>query len=251
MIQEEQKQNSPEALAQTPGNAVQKREQSSIQFPYGDLDGAIEIAKAIHAVGGQSCEIEQLAGYLRVQASGGGFRARLATPRIFGLVDNERGVIRLTALGRRVVDPSQEDAAKVEAFLAVPLYKAIYEEYRGYSLPATAALERELAKFGVANKQTDKARQAFERSARQAGFYWAGSDRLTLPVTKSQPRGEEIRIVEPAPVERRASPVQNVQDQPLEYRLVDLMDNKMPQDVKEAVWVLIRYLKDIKTADDP
>ena len=43
------------------------------------------------------------------------------------------------------------------------------------------ALERETAQLGVAVKQTDKARQVFERSARQASFFGAGPDRLVRP----------------------------------------------------------------------
>jgi hypothetical protein len=38
-----------------------------------------------------------------------------------------------------------------------------------------------MAGFGVAAKQTDRARQAFERSADQAGFFAHGTDRLILP----------------------------------------------------------------------
>lgn len=37
------------------------------------------------------------------------------------------------------------------------------------------------AELGVARKQTDKARYAFQRSARQAGFFNAGTDRLVEP----------------------------------------------------------------------
>jgi hypothetical protein len=169
-----------------------KREQSSIQFPYGDLNDSIAIARAIHSVGGQSCEIEQLAGHLGVAPTGGGFKARLANPRIFGLTEYARGIIALTPLGRRIVDPLQEAAARVEAFLSVPLYRQIYEKYKGHPLPPPAALEREMHAMGVSSKQKDKARQAFDRSARQAGFFWASNDRLTLPVTKPKAEAGQI-----------------------------------------------------------
>jgi hypothetical protein len=60
----------------------------------------------------------------------------------FGLTENARGEVCLTALGRRVADSSQEAAAKVEAFLAVPLYEKIYDNYKGFALPGSAALEK-------------------------------------------------------------------------------------------------------------
>ncbi len=118
-------------------------------------------------------------------------------PRIFGLVEYERGTARLTPLGMRVVDPTQEADARVDSFLTVPLYKAIFEKYKGYTLPPPAALEREMGELGVSSKQLGKARQAFDRSARQAGFYWAGIERLTLPVAKGKP--ETRPITEPPP----------------------------------------------------
>lgn len=179
--------NADQPGANAPSAPEVKREVSSIDFPYGDLDNAIEFAKAVHAVGGQSCLLEQLAGHLKVAVSGGAFRVRMAYPRIFGLVEYEKGTVKLTPLGLRIVDASQEEGARVDAFLAVPLYKAVYEKYKGYTLPPPAALEREMAGLGVSSKQTDKARQVFDRSARQAGFFWAGNERLTMPVIKAKP----------------------------------------------------------------
>jgi hypothetical protein len=201
-MQEEQVQNAsvdPNAASASPADAFSppKREISSIAFPYGDLEDAVSFAKAIHAVGGQECLIEQLAGYLKVAPTGGAFRARMAHPRTFGLVEYDRGSVKLTDLGLRIVDGTQEDAAKVDAFLTVPLYRAIYDRYKGYTLPPPAALEREMAALGVSSKQTDKARQVFDRSAKQAGFYWAGTERLTLPVTKSRLETRPLEQPEP------------------------------------------------------
>lgn len=194
MAQEEHQENASEEAAQPVADtgADSKREISTISFPYGDLEDAVSFAKAVHEVGGQSCLSEQLAGYLKVVSTGGAFRARMAYPRIFGLVDYDKSMIRLTPLGMRIVDPAQEAAARVDAFLNVPLYKAIYDLYKGYTLPPPAALEREMGKLGVSTKQTDKARQVFDRSAKQAGFHWAGSERLTLPVIKSPPDTKPI-----------------------------------------------------------
>lgn len=190
----------PKSDASAP-DAKSKREMSSIQFPYGDLDDAVDFAKAIHAVGGQSCLAEQLAGYLKVSPTGGAFRMRLSYARVFGLADYERGHVSLTQIGMQIVDPSQEASARVDAFLTVPLYKAIYEKYKGYTLPPAAALEREMGSLGVSSKQTDKARQVFDRSAKQAGFFWVGMDRLTLPVIRSKPETKPIEDAPPQPAD--------------------------------------------------
>jgi len=63
----------------------------------------------------------------------------------------------------------------------VPLYARIFEHYKGFTLPGAAALEKFMREVGVAAKQTGKARQAFMRSARQAGFFAHGEDRLVRP----------------------------------------------------------------------
>jgi hypothetical protein len=91
------------------------------------------------------------------------------------------GSIRLTDLGRQAADASQEDAARVEAFLHVPLYAQLYEHNKGYQLPPASALEKYVREIGVSSKQTSRARQAFMRSARQAGFFAHGEDRLVRP----------------------------------------------------------------------
>ena len=63
----------------------------------------------------------------------------------------------------------------------MPLYLRIFEHHDGYTLPGAAPLEKFMREVGVSPKQTGKARQAFMRSARQAGFFAYGEDRLVRP----------------------------------------------------------------------
>lgn len=179
----EQVQNIQEA--QTEGEDA--RERSSIQFPYNDLSSAIEIARAIHANAGTECTLDQLAAYLKQSMTSGAFRLRVSAAATFGLTENERGKVRLTPLGRRITDPSQEAAARADAFLAVPLYARVYENFKGYTLPGAAAIEKFMRDVGVSSKQTDKARQVFLRSARQANFFEHGEDRLVRPASAPGP----------------------------------------------------------------
>jgi hypothetical protein len=171
-----------------------KRERSTIAFPYNDLDDAMSVATAIHTNAGVSCDTDQLAAYMNQSATGGSFRLTVSTARIFGLTENDKGRVSLTELGRRIVDPAQERRARAEAFLNVPLYRAIYDKYKGHMLPPAAALEREMATLGVSSKQTDKARQAFERSATQAAYFEHGKERLVMPAFQAGGAPETIRI---------------------------------------------------------
>jgi hypothetical protein len=160
------------------------RARSTIEFPYLDLDIAVEIAKGVHQVGGSNCQWDQLAAHLNQTATGGGFRLRVMTAKTFGLVTYAQQTVSLTKLGTQICDPQQEAAAKVEAFLFVPLYNAIHEKFKGVTLPPTEALETVIAGLGVAPKQKNKARQAFQRSATQAGFFAFGPNRLVRPSIK-------------------------------------------------------------------
>jgi hypothetical protein len=169
--------------ASTTASDATKRERSTIEFPYTDLDNAVEIAKTVHSIGGSGCQKDQLAAKLNQSPTGGGFSQRLASAKTFGLLSSEAGTIALTSLGMQVNDPQTEAVAKAEAFLKVPLYKRLYDTYRNLKLPATLGLEAEIVKLGVASKQKDKARQAFQRSAKQAGFFAFGPDKLVQPTT--------------------------------------------------------------------
>jgi len=106
------------------------------------------------------------------------------TTRMFGLFSRTRGqTIELTELGQRIVDPSQTDAARVEAFLGIPLYQALHEQHKGGLLPGSSGLEEEMVSLGVTRKSASRARQAFQRSAEYAGFFRQGRNRLVVPQT--------------------------------------------------------------------
>ncbi|WP_374407579.1 hypothetical protein [Pelagerythrobacter sp.] len=192
-----------ESAAAQPKEA-EKRQMSTIAFPYLDLDTAIEVAHAMYKTRGHSAmEAHELAATMD-QTLSGAFRLKTGTARIFGLTEKEgRDANRLSDIGLRIIEPDTEHQARSEAFLSVPLYEAIYENYKGQRLPPPKALEREMERLGVSNKQTDKARQAFERSARQAGFFAKGEDRLVKPHFDGVPgdHGEQVKVVPPEGLE--------------------------------------------------
>jgi hypothetical protein len=159
------------------------RERSTIQFPYNDLDDAADLARVIYNNASGHCTLDQLAGYVKQPITSGTFRLRVSNASTFGLTENERGGVRLTDLGRRIADTAQEAAARVDAFMNVPLYQRIYDNYKGFTLPGPAALEKFMRDVGVSSKQTGKARHAFARSAKQAGFFAHGDDRLVRPAS--------------------------------------------------------------------
>ncbi len=179
---------------------AEKRQRSTISFPYMGLGDGIEVADAIHAnVGLGLCSVDQIAAWLGQSPRSSGLRIQLAAARTFGLIDSDGSdSYKITQLGRKIVDPNSERAAKAEAFLNVPLFRAVFDKYRGGMLPPAAALERDMASLGVAEKQKERARQIFERSADQGGFFEHGKDRLVMPAVKT---GDAPKEALPTPVE--------------------------------------------------
>src|SRR5207237_1416569 len=111
--------------------------------------------------------------------------------------------VSLTSLGTRICDPQQEQAAKADAFLTVPLYKQVYEQFKGASLPPASGLETTMGNLGVAPKQKGNARQVFHRAATQAGFFAFGPARLVYPPIKGasgagEPNRSEADLGKPA-----------------------------------------------------
>jgi hypothetical protein len=166
--------------------AAQGRQRSKVAFPYNDLNSALEVANAIHdKVGNSDCSLQQLSAWMNQSIKSSGFRVQIAAARLFGVIESEGSEsYRLTQLGRQIVDPENARKAKATAFMNVPLFQLIYENHKDGILPPAAALEREIAQAGVAEKQKDRARQVFERSADQAGFFEHGKNRLVMPAIK-------------------------------------------------------------------
>ena len=162
-----------------------KKELSSIAFPYSDLDAAITVARAIVEGGGYPVTRDQLAGALKQAAAGGAFILKVSAARQFGLVDFNQSKFQLTDLGFAIVDKNEarEKAARAQAFLSVPLYRRLYDDFKGRQLPPRPlGFEQTLVQLGVTPKQKANARIVFERSARQAGFSTVDPDRLIEPI---------------------------------------------------------------------
>jgi hypothetical protein len=88
--------------------------------------------------------------------------------------------------------------------MRVPLYAALFEHYKGYTLPPPAAVEKYMKEIGVSSKQTGRARQAFMRSARQVGFFAHGEDRLVRPA------GPGTKPIDPPKADASTSPKEDL-----------------------------------------
>jgi len=178
-----------------------KRQRSSIAFPYVPLDDAVEMVSKVEARG-HRCRVEELAADLDQRMTSGAFRSRLSAGRMFGITEGVRGDVSLTDLGQSILNPETRPAALAQAFLNVPLYKAIYEKFAGGKLPPDQGIEAEMVRLGVPTKQVQKARQVLARSAQTADYFRSGRDRLVRPPASSIPG---VHSPSPAP-EKSAAP---------------------------------------------
>jgi hypothetical protein len=91
-----------------------------------------------------------------------------------------QGRLSLTPLGRRIVDEADR-GARVDAFLKPALFGALYEQYRGQSLPPPPTIERHIERLGVPPKQIKRSRQVFQNSAHYAAFVDPSTGRFRKP----------------------------------------------------------------------
>ena len=169
---------------------------SALAFPYVGLDEAMKVANAIYSEYGTRCDLDQLAAALSTTIKSSRFRSMVSAAKMFGLIDRRSKVAVLTDLGVAVVDPEKRDDAKAQAFLAVPLYRAIHDKFAGRLLPPGPGLEAELQAFGVTTRSVSKARQTLQRSAETAGFFRSGKDRLVRPPAS---QGDDPPLQDEAP----------------------------------------------------
>lgn len=171
-----------------------KRERSRIKFPYTDIRDATLVAETLKNSFGSQCTADQMAAALNQKVTSGAFRTKLSAAQIFGVVTNTRNKVTLTRLGQELADRHTRPHALVEAFLNVPLYRALYDKYQGAALPQGPGLDAEIKDLGVVQSQADRARQAFLRSAEHGGMFWSGRNRLVVPPTGApdrEDRGKE------------------------------------------------------------
>ena len=197
---------------------AQKRERSTIAFPYIPLQDVIAMVVKVEGRG-HRCRVEELAADLGQQITSGAFRSRVSAGRMFGATEVLRGDISLTELGLRILNPDTRPDALAQAFLTVPLYRAVYDKFAGGKLPPDQGIEAEMVRLGVPRKQVQKARQVLLRSAEIADYFRSGRDRLVRPPASSIANGHSAAPAPETPAVPRAEAVP-MEDHPLIKGLV-------------------------------
>lgn len=165
---------------------------SGVSFPYYNLEKSIEVAKLMHERAGGVCDRAQLAmllGYSGI--NNGGFLTRVTAAKMFGLIeDADERKLRVSARGRALVSPVSavdESKARVDAFMGVELFRKVYEQYHGTSLPEKVGLQNLIQnEYQVVPAQVTSTVRVMLDSAEQAGLFSAGGGsrtRMVMPLS--------------------------------------------------------------------
>ena len=149
---------------------------SEQRFPSYSLADSVQVAKLIYDRGGGSASPEHLSTYLGYKGTNNGsYLARVGSARIFGLIGKNGTLFVPSPLAHRILSPVYPADAKqalVEAFFNIPLFKKIYEDFRGKELPPEFGMKNALRNtYGVVPGRVDVAYRALIDSAETAYFF--------------------------------------------------------------------------------
>ncbi len=168
-----------------------RRPQGAARYPVYDLGDSIEVVRRLHhelGGSGTAAELAARLGYSGIQ--NGAFINRLASTRMFGLLDGTADRLTLSPRAQAILmpeSPEMEAAALAEAFEAVPTYKAFYDAYDGRALPAHAGRLNALqTRFNVPADRSANILSRLERSADRAGYFQVAADRMIRPRTSGR-----------------------------------------------------------------
>lgn len=168
---------------------------SGISSPYFDLAASVAVAEAVYKKGGGTCSPDQLAAWLGYKSTGSGtYLTRVsAANKHFGLIELAGDRITTTERAQKILSPVlPEDAAnaKIEAFLGVPLFSKVFEQFRGNTLPLEDGLKNLfLNTYKILPDRVAQAVRVFLNSAEQAGFFSTTGDRSRLVKPNIQASG--------------------------------------------------------------
>jgi nucleoside 2-deoxyribosyltransferase len=173
-------------------------------YPRKTLEQAIRVPEAIKTHNaGNEWATEQVASALQIGPRSTNYYYLAAASRDFGLTDGSRDtkMISLSPLGKRVVypeGPQEKEAALLEAFLSVPIFKDVLEYYKGNNLPEKQFLSNTLkTKFNLDESVHDEFVDLFEKNCRFLGIGTSLPHETTVVVQSTQAEQPIVTVGEP------------------------------------------------------
>lgn len=168
---------------------------SNVAFPYFSLEKSIDVPRLIHQRAGGRCGRGQLAGLLGYTGiKNGGFLTRISAAKQFGLIEESGDMITLTDRAKKIlapVRPSDSEQARLDAFMSVELYRRVFEDFDGNTLPSPAGLSNLfLNTYKIVPNQVAPALRNLMDSAESAGLFEVGGrTKLIRPIIRNDDLG--------------------------------------------------------------
>lgn len=170
-------------------------------FPRHSIIKALRIPRAIlDQNAGKDCTESQSAGFVGVGYAGP-YRLEISSALKYGLLDRPVPKnLRVTDLARKALrpqSPGDDIKALQRAVILAPVFKEVYEHYRGENLPDRQFFENALEdKFGIPKDKITDFIDVFQESLESAKLLQKNEDRTRIvDVTESIPAlNEEERI---------------------------------------------------------
>jgi hypothetical protein len=144
-------------------------------YPVNTFQNALEVARAVCDSGGSNSDVQKsvIAHALQSSANSGAFIQRLASTKIYGMIEGGRNGYRLTEDAKRYFFPSSE-GEKRNAFLmllkSAPIFAEIIKRFDGNRIPSSDLLANVLLReFKVPESWKDRVARFFLKAAGDAG----------------------------------------------------------------------------------
>jgi hypothetical protein len=198
--------------------------------------------------------LARLAGYR--SDNNGSFNTRLANARLFGLLDGPSSALEPSP---RLLDiihpdfPSTENRARIAAFEAVPLFKAVLDQYHGRPLPDEGGLRNALTtRWQITPEKAPAVLARLMDSADQAGLFQVAGNRTTMirptihEASPGQPaaRGEaRPSVQEPIVVPAKAAPQSGARANKVIDGVLDLLPSNQNWD-EDSLKLWLHFFED-------
>lgn len=226
------------------------------RFTTFDLNSCIELARIVQDNGGRlsSAELARLAGYR--SDNNGSFNTRLANARLFGLLDGASSALEPSPRLLDIIHPdfaSTEIRARIAAFEAVPLFKAVLDQYHGRPLPDEGGLRNALTtRWQITPEKAPSVLARLMDSAEQAGLFQVAGNRTTMirPTIhdsspgQSAPR-DEIRPAshEPDEMQAKGTPLSGARANKVIDGALDLLPSEQSWD-EDSLRLWMHFFED-------
>jgi hypothetical protein len=142
-----------------------------IDYPRASLRAALQLAEAVDGFAG-SCSVELAAEQLGKKVSGA-FSAQIGATAKYGLIESKGGKLTICPLYRNYkLAYTPEESAKYlrEALLSPPLFKDIYDRFKGQRLPIAHFEKMMIREFQVPEEIASRVAGYFLDGAKQCGL---------------------------------------------------------------------------------